>query len=114
MLSSFEAAVPMTQGVSKCIIQETSLAQKHDLLHGRDSTSSSNNTLVFTKDLNFGDGSEIIVTGLLNKVHSTMTDLEATGQYDRILVLLTYITDLLTAEALAKTLAKKWNSACGL
>lgn len=95
--------------------KNTSQAQKHDLLHGRDSTSSSNNTLVFTKDLNFGDGSETVVTGLLNKVYSTMTDLEATGQYDGIPVLLTtYITDLLTAEALAKTLAKKWNSACGL
>jgi hypothetical protein len=28
MLSSFEAAVPMTQGVSKCIIQETHLMPK--------------------------------------------------------------------------------------
>jgi hypothetical protein len=67
--------------------RNTSHAQKIlNLLHGRDSTSSSNNTLVFTKDLNLGDGSEIVVTGLLNKVYSTMTDLEATDQYDGILV----------------------------
>lgn len=78
MLSSFEAAVPITQNVSKSTLQQTSQAQNHNLLHGGDSTSPSNNTLVFTKDLNFGNGSEIIVTGLLNKVDSTMTDLEAT------------------------------------
>lgn len=71
--SSFKAAVPVTPRISYTFALQP--AASRNLLHAGDTSASSNYILVFRKDLHLGDGSEVVVLGWFNEIHSSMTDL---------------------------------------